>query len=149
MRGEKQGREAGVQRPVGVRRQPCWREAAAASSASGGAAAASLASAVQERREKQASKGEELKKQAGTFQPQTLDPIPRARHPFPSHARVAFFPPARAAFFPPARAPLSCALFPARVRGARVARLSAAESPRNRRPAPPRRSNRLGARLPP
>ena len=108
MRGEKQG--------SGVRRQLCWREAAAAS----------LASAMQERREKQASKGEELKKQAGTFQPQTLDPIPRARHPFPSHARVAFFPPARAAFFPPARAPLSRALFPARVRGARVARLSAA-----------------------
>jgi hypothetical protein len=92
MRGEKQG--------SGVRRQPCRREAAAASPASGGAAAASLASALQERREKQASKGEELKKQAGTFQPQTLNPIPRA--------------------------PFSRALFPARVRGARLARLSAA-----------------------
>jgi hypothetical protein len=88
MRGEKQGREAGVRRPVGVRRQPCWREAAAAS----------LASAVQERREKQASKGEELKKQAGTFQPQTLNPIPRAppfslpraRRIFPSRARALF-----------------------------------------------------------
>jgi hypothetical protein len=83
MRGEKQG--------SGVRRQLCWREAAAAS----------LASAMQERREKQASKGEELKKQAGTFQPQTLNPIPRAP-------------------------PFSRALFPARACGARLARLSAA-----------------------
>jgi hypothetical protein len=145
MRGEKQGREAGVQRPVGVRRQPCWREAAAASSASGGAAAASLASTVQERREKQASKGEELKKQAGTFQPQTLDPIPRAppfslpraRHIFPSRTRRIF--PSRA------RAPFPRAISRSRARRARSSpkRRLSSWAPLSRRGIAARR--RLGA----
>jgi hypothetical protein len=101
MRGEKQGREAGVRRPASAVQERSYSRVSGIPRSYNRVFGVSRAG----------EKGEASRHFSAA---QTLNPIPL-----------------RATLFPPTCVPFSCALFPARARGTRQAHLSVAWAPRH------------------